>query len=306
MTDLNYDFIADKMLNYLNIKFTSETINNIKLDKNKIINILEKKKNLLKSKEGITIILNTIEVAVKTQLNGANTKLKNLNISKFTQDNNVNIPYQKYTENIIDLNKESIDNNILETTGKGILSTDQDNYYEDDNILENRNLMTELINNNNIEVYLFIDSKDRDYEKFKFANNFEIKLSDKGLKKIKKIELIDVILIDSSSTEMSSDNLSIPPYIILELEGLPNMTHGLNCGSNKILNNTFAILDNYELKNGYKYYKNINMIKEFNNTFDLDKLIIKYKLPDGNLFNFGHVNNESINTINFLKFKITL
>ena len=151
-------------------------------------------------------------------------------------------------------------------------------------------------------VYLVIDSKDRNTEKDKLPNDFEIDLTEKNLRNVKSIELTDCIILKSDKDVQSSDSGVQYPYLLLEIEGISsNMI-----GSNDVLNNSFAILKNYTEDGDYKYYTELDVDKKFDVPINLSKMRIRFKTPTGELFNFGFVNNNNLFTVNLLVFKIKL
>lgn len=151
-------------------------------------------------------------------------------------------------------------------------------------------------------VYLVIDSKDRNTDKDKLPNDFEIDLTEKNLRNVKSIELTDCIILKSDKDVQSSDSGVQYPYLLLEIEGISsNMI-----GSNSVLNNSFAILKNYTEDGDYKYYTELDVDKKFDVPINLSKMRIKFKTPTGELFNFGFVNNNNLFTVNLLVFKIKL
>ena len=146
-------------------------------------------------------------------------------------------------------------------------------------------------------IYLYIDSKDRDFSKFKYPSNYSIDI--KPLK-IKKIQIKEVIIINSEKDQDASDSMDKFPYILFGL----NFWQGKSIGSNNSLTKSSMVLTNYIEKNGYRYYS-------LDDTFDLesspiDKIDIQFSKPNGEIFYFGYNNSQSFNTINFLKFKVYL
>ena len=291
-----------------------------------VISILEKKRELLADKQGLSHIINILDNAIRTKINGPNSILRETDTTKFSMDTGATIPYDTYVNQNLDttskpsfkLNpatKAANDNSsntmsdspITHTVSNsqfksgGVLQT-----YQEENILSERMNTKFLPNENNTTIKLHIDSKDRDFETYKHANGYVIDLDDKALMRVKEIVLTDIILLDSSQTEMSSDNLTIPPYLILEIEGLPKRSNDTNAGSNDNLEDAFAILKNYEIQNGYKYYNDINIKKIYKNTIGIEKLKINFRLPDGSLFNFGVENDELRRTVSLLSFDIVL
>lgn len=285
------------------------------LSKQSILNILEKKRSLLANKDGLVQIINIIDNVIRMKINGPNNIIKEANTNKISMDTSATIDFDKYATNNLDLssnfkldptsNDNATDANVKRSNvstvddikSGGVLQT-----YQEENILDDR-MNSVYLPPNSAEVYLYIDSKDRDFEKFKNANGYEIDLTEKAFSRVKYIELEDVILIDSSQTDMSSDNLDMPPYLLLEIEELSKRK--AVAGSNKFIESSFAVLKNYKERSGYKYYK-LNVGKKFNSTIGLERMTINFRLPSGELFNFGEANNDLRRTVNLLTFKLVL
>ena len=139
---------------------------------------------------------------------------------------------------------------------------------------------------------LLIDSKDRDFLKYKFPSNFSFNIK-KPIKK--EIYISEVILRSTSKEKDSSDNLDSLPYLILDL-GIGNQS-----GSNNFLKSASAILTNYETKGDYRYYKLDTKI--FLNR-QISILEIKIRKPNGDMYNFGSLNNDYMNTVCFLNLQV--
>jgi hypothetical protein len=169
--------------------------------------------------------------------------------------------------------------------------------------------------------YLVIDSKDRDLNIYKSPNEYTIRFSppsfnsndartgfvDRILHNVKAIELIKCGFLDTSDLTDSSDSGgNHPPYIILEVEEF-GTNHN---GTNQYLNKSLAIMDTFTKQDNYKYfdvmYDDKPMINRFNPRVTIDKMTIRFRLPDGTLYNFGGVNNTNTATVNYLVFKITV
>ena len=139
---------------------------------------------------------------------------------------------------------------------------------------------------------LLIDSKDRDFSKYKFPSYFVFNLKNPINR---EINISEVILRTTSKEKDSSDNLDSLPYLILDL-GLGNQS-----GSNNFLKSASAILTNYETRGDYRYYK-------LDTKIILDKpmlnLEIKMRKPNGDMYNFGSLNNDFINTVCFLNLQV--
>jgi len=139
---------------------------------------------------------------------------------------------------------------------------------------------------------LLIDSKDRDFLKYKFPSYFIFNLK-KPIKK--EIYITEVIFRNTSNEKDSSDNMENLPYLILDF-GIGNQS-----GSNNFLKSASAILTNYETRGDYRYYKLDTKIF-LDST--LSKLEIKIRKPDGNVYNFGSLNNDYMNTVCFLNLQV--
>lgn len=168
--------------------------------------------------------------------------------------------------------------------------------------------------------YLVIDSKDRDINIYKSPNEYTIRFSppsfsnsgdartgfvDKILHNVKSIELIKCGFLDTSALDDSSDSgNNAPPYVILEVEEFATQHNG----TNQYLNKSLAILDTFTKIGNYKYYDVIyndkSMINRFNPRVSIDKMSIKFRLPTGNLYNFGGINNTNQSTVNYMVFKV--
>ena len=169
--------------------------------------------------------------------------------------------------------------------------------------------------------YLVIDSKDRDMNTYKTPNEYTIRFSppsfsntdvrhgfvDRILHNVKSIELIKCAFLDTSTSSDSSDyNNQDPAYIILEIEEF-GTNHN---GTNQFLNKSLAILDSFKKQGKYKYY-NVKyndhaMINRFNPRVTIDKMTVRFRLPDGSLYNFGNSNNTNLATVNYLIFKVNV
>jgi hypothetical protein len=169
--------------------------------------------------------------------------------------------------------------------------------------------------------YLVIDSKDRDMNSYKSPNEYTIRFSppsfsnndvrhgyvDRILHNVKSIELIRCAFLDTSTSPDSSDFNNIDPvYVMLEVEEF-GTNHN---GTNQSLNKSLAILDHFTKQGKYKYYNvdynNHTMINRFNPRVTIDKMTIRFRLPDGSLYNFGNSNNTNLATVNYLLFKVNV
>lgn len=131
---------------------------------------------------------------------------------------------------------------------------------------------------------IYIDSKDRDFIKYKFPSKFTIDLKIS----FKEIRIKQVILRTTEKEKDSSDNLENLPYLILDLSSEPRQ------GSNKNLETSSCLLTNYDIKGDYRYY---NIDEKVIFPKKLNKISINIKKPDGSIYNFGSINNNYIMTV---------
>ena len=139
---------------------------------------------------------------------------------------------------------------------------------------------------------IYVDSKDRDFLKYKFPSYFVFQLKKPVTK---EINIKQIILRDTNKEKDSSDNLDSIPYLILDF------SLDEHEGTNKYLKYTNAILGNFELKGDYRYYSldsTIYLKKP------ISKLEIKIRKPNGDIYNFGSKNNDYINTVCFLNLEV--
>lgn len=318
--------IAKHIFSLLKNKYSNETLQMIGITQNNIIYILNNKLSLLKHESGIRKVFNIIDSVIQRKLNGPDTPLTDLNISHNRNDKEVEIPYSDYVNNkhsYINIIEENDNNsndisNIVSDMGN-VLNISQPT----NNIHTNMNQVENIFLDNNKELYLIIDSKDRDINKYKYANDFEIDLKNKNITNISSIELLEVVLLNTEDAVMSSDNLNKPPYLLLELTNVNNDNNNIitlnnnnitqdntldnnseTINKNNKLANVFTILTNYESQNNYKYYKHINIKQKYKQAINIDKIGIKFYLPNGELFNFGNDANDSIYTVSLLVFKL--
>ena len=165
------------------------------------------------------------------------------------------------------------------------------------------------------EYNIIIDSKDRDYDLFPSTSNFEISLGSinyggekKGLilrnfEEVISIELTECFMKSTSSVDDASDNPSVPPYLILNIEELGSRYEG----TNDVLNKAFARLYDFEeleMGNNIKFreYQCENIVKIFSPRKNITKLSIKILLPDGSPYSFG--DDTVTTTLLSLGFKI--
>tara|TARA_B100001250_G_C19793152_1_gene787488 strand:- start:674 stop:1828 length:1155 start_codon:yes stop_codon:yes gene_type:complete len=168
--------------------------------------------------------------------------------------------------------------------------------------------------------YISIDSNDRNMQKWPNPNNYQINFEpisisnseeqsgfiNKSFNNVKSVELIQAIIPIHSN---NGDNYDLLPYILLEIEELGAVYEGTNDYTSK----TFAKLIFDKIIGSYRYSSNNNSIlKIFNPRIALNKFTVKFRKPNGELYNFGeYISNSNIEEMgkikpnNILTFKIT-
>ena len=131
---------------------------------------------------------------------------------------------------------------------------------------------------------IYIDSKDRDFSKYKFPSQFSVdfKVS------FKEVRIREVILRTTNKENDSSDNLENLPYLILDLSSEKKE------GTNKNLESSSCLLTNYDVKGDYRYFNIDEKIVFPKNT---NQINLNIKKPDGKIYNFGSINNNYIRTV---------
>ncbi len=169
--------------------------------------------------------------------------------------------------------------------------------------------------------YLVIDSKDRDFTAYPDPNFYTIRFSppsfsssdsragyvDKIFNNVKSIELVKCGFLDTSEETDSSDaGGADPSYIMLEVEEFGTQHNG----ANQFLNKSLAILDTFTKHGKYKYYDvvyaNEGTINKFNPRITIDKMTIRFRLPNGQLYNFGATNKSKTSTVNYMVFRLVV
>lgn len=252
------------------------------------INTILRKRDFKVNKQLILDIIKSIDIYID-RLEKSKIGNQPIQKNKVNQPSFLNSPISSLLTNS-NFTNNTISNNKV---GSGILTTSIIN--------NNKEGFKNTLIHNMKERDLYIDSKDRDYEKYEFPNDYTINLEGLGLTNIKKLELKEVIIIKSEKDPQSSDAGFDVPYLVVNIDGLSNTS-----GTNEYLKDNFAILKNYEENGRFKYFKEIDTSFSFNNGYNLKELKIKFVLPNGELFNFGFNNNLSYHTVNFLHFKVYL
>ena len=116
------------------------------------------------------------------------------------------------------------------------------------------------------------------------------------------------MFLNTSGEADSSDHTNPPAYIILEI---PELSSRNLYGTNDVLNNALDTFTTFTTQGSYKYF-NLplndgynSVIHKYETPIALNKLTIQYRLPNGDLYNFGASNNSNTNTVNKLIMRIT-
>lgn len=138
-----------------------------------------------------------------------------------------------------------------------------------------RHMLDDLHQSSNVTYCFMIDSKDRDINTYSGVNCFTIELP-RIMNDVSKVELMSCIIINSPS-------VADAPYLLLVLDELGSTMEG----SNNIVSKAFAVLDSYELLDGYRHYRmNSSMNKKFPTMITLNRITVKVKLGDGTICEF--------------------
>ena len=184
--------------------------------------------------------------------------------------------------------------NIVPPISKPFTNNENININENEN--ENEvdyfeNGKMEKHNNTKIES-ISIDSNNRDNDKWKNSNEFQINFINnlenykkKGyvgtlLNNVVQVQLVSAIMIKNS---INGNNLENYPYIILEVE---EFNGGNGMLSKTILGHMTFDIDTGKYKKSVPRYDNEYLIK-FDTPKNFNSLTFKIKTPDGKLYNFG-------------------
>ena len=327
MIDNNITKISNKIHSYFENKYP-KFYQSSGFSINDIERILTLKRKNLHDKTVINNIITIIDNNIKkkmhspiptngyaTQSNIVPTRQTNLPVNNYTQDTQVNMTQGEFLNNFNPhLKPPKYEENEIEKINN------QYNPHSNDFPMKEREQVMEMMTPKTIDKIfnIVIDSKDRNTTTHSKCNYYVIDFSpsdettsgfiDRGFNNVQSIELIEAVLIDSSSTVGASDNGTNFPYILLEIEEL---TGGVYEGTNNNITKAFAILSSYNTQNGFKYYEldkksNNKIIKTFNPRIPLSKMTIRIRKPDGDLFEFGDVNDNLSTTVNCFTFKINV
>jgi hypothetical protein len=203
------------------------------------------------------------------------------------------------------------------------ISEDENNPYSENFPLRNREKDSDMLSpeTKEFDYYIMIDSKDRNTEKNPAPNDFVIEFSpssgadspsngyiDRGLGNIVSIELMDVVILDTSELSDSSDaGETSYPYLLLNIDELG----GNYFGTNNNISRSFSILKNYNKVDSYRYYSmlgdtsDMSTKKVFNPRINLTRMTIQIQKPDGTLFDFGASSSSTSNTVVNISMRVT-
>ena len=232
----------------------------------------------------------------KLGLNQNNFSLKSniTNLEKKENNNNLkNIIYKVLVKRNIKVSWELIDKyflryNITKDSPKKVLNQMINDIKNETNIKST----TSIYKPKNIELteLIYIDSNDRDIEKWKHPNHFSIDLT--AINNFTNILSIQLISATFPKKINNTENIDDFPYIILEIEELGSNYKSLN----KNINKAFALLT-FDIDLG-KYKKllnksNVEYKKNFIPSISISELNIKIKNPNGKLLNFKSIKNTT-------------
>lgn len=307
-------------------KFGTDTIVNINIDKylnnfNPLLNNQNEQDPFSRTNMDPTN-LTTQFSANKDYLSTDNLSSR-LNVMTGMQQNQPQINPEKLLENVTGAQartdiKKDIDNL---STYSNINPESNDPFNENFPIRNRENdLMSEETKEFNY--FIMLDSKDRNRERNSAPNGFSIEFSpgssdqfsssngfvERGFGNISRIEVVDVILLDTSELGDSSDaGGGSYPYLLLNFDEI----RGDFYGTNNNITKSFAILKDYKKYGSYRYYNmvgdsgNETIMKEFNPRINLNRLTTTIQLPDGTNFDFGSSSTTTSNTVINVTMKVT-
>lgn len=339
--------ISSKIFNHFSTKYPATFIHT-GLDEKKILQIVESTNNLNQNSIKKIIEIIDRKITETTYQNNRKdktyetSKLKtdtvvNINIDKYLNNFNplLNSNNEGNVENISLSNDNQILENVVGADSRTNIKTDLNNLSNYNTIRKDENnpfsenfplkdrekdMLSEETKEFNY--YIVIDSKDRNREKDPSPNNFSIEFSpsssdqfatsngyvERGFGNISKIEILDVIVLDTSCLNDSSDaNNGSFPYLLLNFDEFKGDFYG----TNNDITRSFAVLKDYSKKGSYRYYNlvgnaaDVTLKKEFNPRINLNKLTTRILLPDGSNFNFGSSSDSTSNSVVNITMKVT-
>lgn len=168
------------------------------------------------------------------------------------------------------------------------------------------------------EHYILIDSKDRNITKYPNPCDYSIKLGvsdqevegsvNRNFEEVISIELVDFILKDTNSVNNATDKDNTPPYLLLDIEEC-----GTNMfGTNDFINKAFGKLSYYDMSgegssgDKYRHYtvERGKIIKFFKPRKNINRLSIKIRNFNGDIYSFGDSTDDGTVSLNSLTFCI--
>lgn len=190
-----------------------------------------------------------------------------------------------------------------------ILENKEDNPQEDISKLTIDELINSQDNDDKIDSsfkteYIFIDSSDRNIEKWENINPFQFSLGTGSIDLIygedntisqnfSNVESFTIVHIILPSLDSNSNSINDLPYILLTIDEIGGNTHG----TNKFINNSFGQLTVPCLSGKYNHYhfddnETGALTKTFHPRIELSKLTFHFKNAEGDTIEFD--NNDKI------------
>jgi len=325
------DKISDKIYNHFKLKYPT-TIDASGFSKNTIITIVTQsmKKEPLNEKT-ISKIIDIIDYKFKSTINSDNRQGIQYDTTSFSMDDKSKISVDTFLESYT--NKVS----ILSDSDKALeadlpkkmspindtIKIDPPEPFSEDFPIRDRAKQTDMMipEVREYNYYVVINSNDRNTTKFPDPNNFVIDFApapsgennqlgyiDRSFHNIKTCELLDIVVLDTSTQPDSSDsNGKSYPYLLLQFDELQNNYYGTNSNLTK----SFAILTSYSATGKYKYYRVFGdssedtVYKVYNPRINLNKLTTRLLLPNGDPFFFGSAfTNDTSNSCITIGFRL--
>jgi hypothetical protein len=335
------DKVSSKIYEHFTNKYPETFIHTgLNIMKIKQIFIANKKLN----QNTIQKVIEIIDRKIIETTHANNRKGQTHNTSKFVTDTDTNIPLDNYLSGFNPIMTEINDINNTNRLLDGISAIDTSttvqpnlnnlsSYNQNQITIESNNPFNEKFplrereqdmlsdDTRTFNYFIILDSKDRNRERNSAPNKFSIEFSpassdinapsngyvQRGFGNVSEIEISDVIILDTSGYNDSSDANGVNyPYLLLTFDEI----HGDNYGTNDNINKSFAILRDYTTKGSYKYYNMMGadgselMKKVFNPRTNLTRLTTNILLPDGSIFDFGSTATSTSNTVIAITMKV--
>ena len=256
-------------------------------------------------------------------MNDLNSNISNLN-SNISEDKSKDKEPFKYTPIFSDMEKENngIKNQNLDYINNLNELQEREKHFKEKKMdimppeLRVKEFMEE--EKNEFKHHIIIDSKDRNFIQDPKPNEYSIMcgVPDDDSKKgyivrnyedVVSVELTHAIIKQTSGVSNATDETDTPPYMLIEIEEFGSRFEGTNDAINK----SFAKLYYYDFfENGNSKYRIYSFVgdtcmKVFKPRRNINRISIKIRNFDGEMYNFGDEDDSSSVSMNSFHFVIT-